>query len=153
MAKLRIGDIVEINTAKGLAYAHYAHRHKQYGALLRVFGKLFNARPDSFADLVRSRPVFMCFFPLNAAVHRRIVSIAGDEALPVEARKFPIFRAGVVDPATRKVEVWWLWDGEKEWPIGQLTAEQRQLSIRAIWNDTILVERIEAGWTPEADPT
>ncbi len=62
MAKLKIGDIVEINTAKGLAYAQYTHKHKQYGALLRVFGRLFDARPDGFVDLINSRPAFMCFF-------------------------------------------------------------------------------------------
>ncbi|MBX4868174.1 hypothetical protein HJA87_10395 [Rhizobium bangladeshense] len=148
-----MATIVEINTAKGQAYAHYVHQHKQYGALLRVFGKHFDARPDTFTELVRNRPVFMCFFPLGAAVNRRIVSIVDNVALPSDAKKFPMFRAGVVDPATRKVSVWWLWDGEKEWRIGQLTAEQRQLSIRGVWNDALLVKRIECGWTPETDPT
>ncbi|AHF84108.1 hypothetical protein RLEG3_20840 [Rhizobium leguminosarum bv. trifolii WSM1689] len=153
MAKLKIGDIVEINTAKGFSYAQYAHKHKQYGVLLRVFGKFFESRPDSFNDLVSEQPVFMCFFPLNAAVGQRIVSIVDNVALPSDAKKFPTFRAGIVDPATQKVGVWWLWDGENEWRIGQLAAEQRHLSIRGVWNDTLLIERIESGWTPETDPT
>ncbi|MGR9355874.1 hypothetical protein [Rhizobium leguminosarum] len=153
MAKLKIGDIVEIKTAKGLAYAHYAHKHKQYGALLRVFGRLFRSRPDSFTDLVSHQPAFMCFFPLNAAVNQSIVTIVDNVTLPSDAKEFPTFRTGIVDPATRKVGAWWLWDGEKEWRIGQLTAEQRHLSIRGVWNDTLLIERIESGWTPEIDPT
>ncbi|QKK15043.1 hypothetical protein [Rhizobium indicum] len=153
MAKLKIGDIVEINTAKGVAYAQYAHKHKQYGALLRVFRRIFDSQPDNFTDLVSTQPVFMCFFPLNAAVGRRIVSIVDNVALPSDAKKFPTFRTGIVDPATQRVGVWWLWDGEKEWRIGQLTAEQRHLSIRGVWNDTLLIERIESGWTPETDPT
>ena len=37
MARLKIGDIVEIETSKGNVYAQYTHKHKQYGALLRVF--------------------------------------------------------------------------------------------------------------------
>ena len=37
MARLKIGDIVEIKTGKGLVYAQYTHKHQQYGALLRVF--------------------------------------------------------------------------------------------------------------------
>lgn len=153
MAKLKIGDIVEINTTKGLAYAQYTHRHKQYGALLRVFGSLFEARPSNFTDLISSNPAFMCFFPLAAAVDQGIVSIVCNLSLPSNAQEFPIFRAGVIDPATRKVGVWWLWDGEREWRIGELTAEQRSLSIRGVWNDTLLIERIEAGWTPETDQT
>ena len=43
-------------------------------------------------------------------------------------------------------------DGEKEWRIDGMTQEQRKLSIRGVWNDTLLVERINACWTPETDP-
>lgn len=153
MAKLKIGDVVEIKTEKGLAYAQYAHKHKQYGALLRVFGNFYGTRPSDFAEHVKSKPAFMCFFPLSAAADQGIVLIVDCVALPLEAQTFPTFRAGVVDPATHKVGVWWLWDGEKEWRVGELTAEQRRLSIRGVWNDTLLIERIESGWTPETDPT
>ena len=64
-----------------------------------------------------------------------------------------LVRGGVIDPSTRKVKVWWLWDGEKEWRVGEITAEQRGLPIRGVWNDTLLIERIESGWTPETDPS
>jgi hypothetical protein len=156
MARLKIGDIVEITTGKGLAYAHYTHKHHthpRYGALLRVFGKLHGVRPSDFTELARNRPAFMCFFPLGAAVNRGIVSIVGNVVVPLEAQAFPTFRAGVIDPSTRKVKVWWLWDGEKEWRVGEITAEQRRLPIRGVWNDTLLIERIESGWTPETDPS
>jgi hypothetical protein len=59
----------------------------------------------------------------------------------------------VIDPSTGKVKVWWLWDGEREWQVGELTEEQRGLSFREVWNDTLLIERIESGWTPETDPS
>lgn len=153
MTKAKIGDIVEIKTAKGLVYAQFAQKHKQYGALLRVFGDFYNVRPNSFAGLVTNKPTFICFFPLNAALDRGIVSIVGNVALPPEAQSFPVFRAGVIDPSTRKVGVWWLWDGEKEWRVGELNAEQRKFPIRGVWNDTLLIERIESGWTSETDPT
>lgn len=152
MAKLKIGDVVEIATKNGLRYAQYTHKHKQYGALLRVLEGTYEVRPEIGSDFVKSKSVFVCFFPLNAAVQKGIVSVVCNLDVPVEARPFPVFRAGVVDPATRKVGVWWLWDGEKEWRIGELTPEQRRLSIRGVWNDTFLIERLESGWTPEADP-
>ena len=151
MARLSIGDVVEIRTAGGLAYAQYTHKHKQYGALLRVFGSFYDMRPSNCASLVRQRPVFSCFFPLGAAVSRKIVSVIGNVAVPEEAQSFPIFRAGVVDPHSNKVESWWLWDGEQEWRVGDLTSEQRKLPIRGVWNDTLLIERIESHWTPETD--
>lgn len=153
MAKLKIGDVVEIKTAKGLAYAQYAHKHKQYGALLRVFGDFYEVPQNGFAELEKNKPTSMCFFPLNAAVDQGIVSIVDNVALPTEAQVFPVFRAGVTDPSTRKVGGWWLWDGEKEWRVGDLNAEQRKFPIRGVWNDTLLIERIESGWTPETDPT
>ena len=68
-------------------------------------------------------------------------------------RAFPTFRAGTPDPVTRKVETWWWWDGEREWRVGPLTPEQRAFPIRGVWNDTMLVARLEAGWTPATDPT
>lgn len=153
MARPKIGDVVEIDTGEGFAYAHYSHQHSMYGALLRVFADLKSERPTDLASLVAGRPTFQNFFPLAAAVNRRIVSIAGNVPLSEEAKRFPTFRAGVEDPATGRVALWWLWDGQKEWRVGPLTAELRPLPIRDVWNDTLLKERILSGWTSENDPT
>jgi hypothetical protein len=154
MAKrIRIGDIVEIPTANGLAYAQFNITHDDYGALLRVFPGFFKSRPSDFVELVQQPESFVTFFPLQAAVNRNIFEIVGNASVPAFAKPFPLFRTGVVDPATRKVKTWWLWDGEKEWMVGDITIEQRKLPLRGIWNDTLLIERIEAGWTPSSDPT
>jgi hypothetical protein len=48
LMKIRFGDIAEIKTSIGLAYAIYTHRHTQppkYGALIRVFDQLYQSRP------------------------------------------------------------------------------------------------------------
>ena len=84
-------------------------------------------------------------------MNRAIVSIAGNVGVPDALKPFPIFRDGVADPRTGKVANWWFWDGEKEWRVGDLTHEQRLMPIRGVWNDTLLIERIETGWTPESD--
>jgi len=44
---------------------------------------------------------------------------------------------------------WWLWDGEKEWKIGELQPGMNALPPRAIINDTLLVERIVSAWRHE----
>jgi hypothetical protein len=44
-----IGDVIEIPTAKGLAYAHYTHQHPTHGGLVRVFDALFEVRPAHYA--------------------------------------------------------------------------------------------------------
>jgi hypothetical protein len=154
MARIKVGDVVEIPTPKGLAYAQYINKHQKYGALIRVFSSLYDHRPDNVAAEALNRAVqFICFFPLQAAVSQGIATVVGNVQVPKDASDFPTFRAGVIDPATGKVRVWWLWNGEKEWRVGALTPEQRSLPIRGVWNDTILVERITSGWRPENDPT
>jgi hypothetical protein len=152
MKRPKFGDVVEIRTAKGLAYAQYTHKHKMMGSLLRVFKGFYDSRPADFFGIVNSPPMFMCFFPLGAAVNRKIVEIAANEMIPEEAQAFPLFRSpGGIDRSGRVVN-WWLWDGEKEWYIGEkLTAEQRKLSIRGAWTDIYLIDKIESGWTPETD--
>ena len=153
MARPKLGDVVEFKTKYGLAYAQYTHKHELYGALLQVFRGFHDSRPDSFADVVGSKPMFICFFPLGAAVSRKIVSIAANAALSQEARQFPIFRvAGLSDPVTWKVRSWRLWDGTNEWKVGDLTPAQRTYPILGVWNDSILIERIETGWRSEDDP-
>ena len=127
-----------------------------YGALLRVYNTIYQTKQslDVIQSAVNSRePDFFTFFPLGAAVNRNIVSVVGNAPIPEKQKPFPLFRNGNEDPKTKNVETWWLWDGEKEWPIGKLTKEQSRLSLNEVWNDALLVERIESGWTPETDQT
>jgi hypothetical protein len=152
MKRVKIGDVVEIPTKRGLFYAQYTHKHQQYGALLRIFGENYSTRPAEFAEIVRNRPVFMTFFPLGVTVSRGIFSIVANVDLPEDSRPFPTFRAGIADPATGKVRVWWLWDGQREWRVDELTLDQRSFSILGVCNAAFLIKRIESGWTPETDP-
>ena len=147
MAKrIKIGDVFEIRTAKGLAYGQYTHKHHVFPSLVRILPGLFPSRPEDLAEIVGRKELFVVFFPLQSAINQSIFQIVGNFQVPESAQRFPVFRAGAPDP-TGKVQVWWLWDGQKEWKVGQLTEEQRGLPIRNIWNDTLLVERIEEGWS------
>jgi len=150
--RCKIGDVIEIPTRIGLAYAQYSCRHSNYGYLLRVLQTTYQSRPDHLADMVREKEKFVAFFPLQAAINREIFHVIANFPVPSEASGCPIFRTGMPDPQTRKVEIWWLWDGEKSWKVGELTSAQRKLPLRGIWNDTLLIERIETGWLPENDP-
>jgi hypothetical protein len=145
-----IGDIVEIPTSKGFAYAQFTHKQDQYGALLRVLDGTFDTRPKVFDEIVDKKHRFVTFFPLSAAIRRKIFFIVGHADVPLEAKEFPTFRAGAVGK-NRKVATWWLWDGNKEWMIGDLTPKLSHLPIREIVNDTALIHRIESGYTPEND--
>lgn len=147
--RVKIGDVVEIVTQRGFAYAHYSHKHPRFGALLRVFRGIHSVRPTNLAAIILEEPQFLVFFPLGAAVNRQIVFVVGNLPLPQHAQLFPMFRSGIADPVTKKVNVWWLWDGKKEWRVGTLTAAQQKLSMRHIVNDTELIDRIVRGYNPE----
>lgn len=151
--RLRIGDIVEIVTSKGLAYAQYTHAHTKQprmGSLLRVLRGIHPERPQGFAELAEQREQFSVFFPLRAALKQNIVHIVGHERIPDWAIAFPIFRNGLPERNGR-INDWWLWDGEKEWRVGALTSEMRSFPDLAVVNDTRLIEMIETGYTAEDD--
>lgn len=150
--RLQFGDVIEIHTPKGLAYAQYTHRHDKppkYGEMIRVLPGLFKKRPGSFASLVTKTERFNTFVPLGAMVRRKIVEIVANEVIPERCKAFPVFRSGNPHPKTGKIDVWWLWDGERSWEVGQLTDEMKKLSIEGCCNDTYLIECIVDGWSPE----
>ena len=140
----KIGDIVEIPLPDGgTGYAQYTHKHKRYGALLRVFRA--REKVEHISELSNAPHQFTTFFPLGAAVNREIVRVAGNLPIREELKEFPMFRAGVPNESG-VVEIWWLWDGENEERIGKLSPEQMEYPIRGVINDTLLIERICSGW-------
>jgi len=148
-ARPLIGDIVEIPVGTKLAYAQFTHKHRQYGSLLRVLPGIRDARPTAFAELASGDHQFIAFFPLGAACNRKIVSVVAHESIPPHAQAFPVFRACVRTKDGRGP--YWLWDGVKEWKIGDLQPGMEKLPIRGVVNDTLLVQRILQGWRHEFD--
>jgi len=141
----RPGDVIEISTPAGLAYAQYTHKHEappRYGALIRVLPGIFESRPSTFASLVQERERFWVFFPVGPACHRGMVRVVAEEQLPLWAYRFPTFRSG-------RSGLWFLWDGETEKQVEQLSEVERSLPWKnGIWNLAMLVTRIASGWMP-----
>jgi hypothetical protein len=148
----QIGDVIEIPTPVGLAYAHYTHKHDsppRYGALIRVLPGIYGFRPTDFSLMVEQEPQFITFFPLGAACSKKIVSVVANETVPSSATSFPVFRTSI---RTRQgYGPWWLWDGVSERMVGKLEPQMKHLPIRGVINDTLLVERIVQGWRHERD--
>jgi hypothetical protein len=147
----QIGDVIEIETASGLAYAQYTHEHREpprMDSLIRVLPGLFDRQPD-LAVLVEQEERFSVFFRLHAALCRRIFRIAANEPVPPSKRPFPIFRSRARDEIP--AGPWYYWDGKREWHESRWrrTPKWRRAALNEIWNDTLLVERIAAGWSPE----
>lgn len=155
----RIGDVIEVDTANGRAYAQYCYEdagRTGLGALLRVLPGFFTARPASFTELVAMPERYFVYFPVRAAVRSGEVSIVGHEPVPEWARDAPLMRWGLPMPdktgGRPRVHVWWLMRGnerlEPPIPAEDLSVEQERLSLREQVNYPALVSRLEAGWEP-----
>ena len=144
----RVGDVIEVPTPQGFAYAHYTHRHDEppcYGALLRVLPGLHPLRPADFSALSAQAPIFSTFFPLGAACNRRIVSVVASEPIAESSKRFPTFRSNFSSSGP-----WVLWDGQNEWQLPTLTQDQlKAYPPLGVINDTLLVQRIIQGWRHE----
>jgi len=149
MKSAKPGDIIQIETTRGVALARFMAQDPFHGALLDVFNEIHSAVPRDIFSAISKEPAFQTFFPLNHAVRNGIVKVVGH--CPVPAGYIPpLFRVGFRD-RNGIVEDWWLWDGNKEWKVGKLTSEQKRFPIRRTINDAKLVELIEREWTPESD--
>lgn len=122
------------------------------GPLIRVFPDVHSLPPQDLNVLVQQETDFWIFFPVTESLKRGIISKVAHCSIPAHAQGMPLFRNGNIDPVTGKVDIWWLWDGEKSWKVGAITDEQRRLPILGAWNDVMLMKRIEEGWLPERDP-
>src|SRR5262249_26140254 len=132
---LIVGDVVEVVTDKGLAYAQCSHLHPTFGPLLRVLPGFHRVQPSEFLTVVNQRESFHVFMLWDSSVDPAMMRIISHQEVPEQSKSFPLFRDGIRDPSTGRVTVWWLWDGEKEWPVGELTSEQRKLPLRVFWDE------------------
>jgi hypothetical protein len=146
-----IGDVLEVETPSGLAYFQYTFKHiapPVYGELIRVLPGLYQFRPSHLAELVREKERFFTFYPVGAACRKDLVKIVGREQIPPSAKGIPLMRKAGWRDQNGRITGWWLWDGKKTWAVEALTPEQMALSILAVWNHAMLVERIAKGWMP-----
>lgn len=155
MAKrVKFGDVIEIVTSKGYAYAQYTHKDSMMGALLRIFKGIYEKKPSNIEQVLNNEIQFSTFFPLQAAVNRKIVEIIANCEIRDDLIAFPIMRVmGLTDPSTKKAISWGLRDGDSTFKrVRTLTEEEKKLPIEETCNDTMLISRIESEWTPEQDP-
>ena len=138
----KLGDILEISVEGGYGYLQYTHQHERYGGLVRAFDLVSSNRLASIESL-RFVPIrFSTFFPVRAAKKEGIVTVVGSLPIRESLQDFPIFQARAPGEGP-----WWLWDGETEWEVGELTKKEMCYPTRGVVNDTLLREMISSGYT------
>ncbi|GAA3102553.1 hypothetical protein GCM10010520_54600 [Rhizobium viscosum] len=150
MAKrIKIGDVIQILTSKGVSYAQVTHKHLRYGHLLRVFDGFYADRLDNFSKVVASPVLFSAFFPVQKAVDEGLVANVGNSSVTDANSVFPIFRTSARDRDRRRGP-WWLWNGETEVMLSRdLSDQEKKYPVHGIISAPLLVERIEMGYRAE----
>ena len=146
MARITIGDIFEIKTSKGRAYLHYVFKDETNGDLVRVLSGLHSNRPENVEQLASTDECFFVFFPLSAANKRKIVEKIGHYE-GVIYKKPEYMR---IEHSVKGEFLGWHIVNTDTWHrelVKVLDDSQKKLSPWGIWNDTLLIERLEEGWT------
>lgn len=147
----KIGDVIEIATAQGFAYAQFTHDIPLQCELLRILPGLYPSRPSNLDSLVRQRERYVTFFLLRNFLYssRAGVAIVGHFEIPARNRPVPLFRSPALEPRELGPPPYWtLWDGERRWQVDRLTEAQRDLPVGGIPHREVFLDQIATGWSP-----
>lgn len=139
------GDIVEVETPKGLAYVQLTHTHPSYPPVVKFLKGTYQDRPNNVAVLADEKaPVAM--LPLTGALTKlglKHVRVANTD-IPFGEQKFPIFRMPI---RGKKGEIlyWWFWDGQGLTFSSELVERQDQLPMREVMSSERFLTQLMAG--------
>ncbi len=163
----RIGDVIEIATPKGFAYAQFTHDHPIRGEVLRILPGLYATRPADLAALVQQRERYVTFYGLRSILMDNEVTVVGGREVlevaivglfpvPARNRPFPLFRSPGGDIQDNGEFPFWTlwdgWDGETAQRVERLTESQRDLPLSGNPSHPLFIDRIVTGWSPRDWP-
>jgi hypothetical protein len=141
-AKIRAGDVLELQAGSRFAYVQYIGKHPEYGdAILVIPG--FHERETSltsenFAD------GYVTFYPASAAASQGLVDVVSH--LPPPPVPTRLRRAG--RRSGTQVETWIIEEGAREVVKEKLSEGELRLPVASIWNHEFLIQRIAERWNP-----
>ncbi|WP_082768034.1 hypothetical protein [Ectopseudomonas composti] len=145
--KVKLGDVLQILTSHGVAYAQVTHRHPEFGYLIRVFSGFYERIPSDFSTVVKSEVQFSAFFVVQSAVNQGLLSVVANVPVADNLQAFPTFRSRNGGSGGSI----WLWSGGDAIRLERdLSLEEQKHSTRGIISAPLLVERIENGYRAEA---
>ncbi len=129
----------------GFAVGLMTHYLERIGHLVWMAEPIFEEEP-TVADVMRIHDWrWPIFFPLDAAVRRKIVIPIGVVPIPDALRPFPVMRSG-------SKRMGWMAFTETDGVRQRLgRTNDPRLPIFSVVNDTWLKEKVVAGWKPELE--
>ena len=150
--RARLGDVLEVNTPRGLAYIHYTYfTYRPYFEVIRVLPGFFATRPADFSSLVNDPRAFFAFYPVRGAVSQELVEVVAYHPVSPD-RAFPaVYRWAGARNREGRVLAWRICEGTQETLVRELSEEQRYLPIFSIFLHDSLVSALTKEWRPEHD--
>lgn len=141
-----MGDVIQILTSEGVAYAQVTHKHPEFGYLIRIFSGFHNTRPKDFSAVVSCSVQLSAFFPVQSAVNQGLLSVVDNTPVPESLQVFPTFRSRNGGPGGSI----WLWSGGDAVRLDRcLLPEELTYPTEGIISAPLLVERIEKNYRAE----
>lgn len=141
MKKLILGDILEVRTAKGLAYLQVALRNATFGEFVRILPGIFSERPGDLEMLAKKDATFSTFFPASYATGEGLLEKIGHADVPENDQVLPLMRMGVDRDGSGSILSWSLFDGEKQ-VAAKMAEDERELPIVSVPSFDVLQRMI-----------
>lgn len=146
--RIRLGDVVEIPTARGRVYGQLSHTHGMAGEVLRILPGYFETRPADLESLVAGPTRYFVFVAIDVAVRRlHVFHHVQLLAVPDHAKRFPPIIIVPFDGIDGPL-LWKLWDGESEWLSPTPVHGGRKLSQPSSHSPRLVIAELEAGLEP-----
>ena len=90
--RVKVGDVIEVATKRGLAYVQLTHRGRLIGDVVRVLPGFLAERPKSFHSIVQQNSELQLQTAMGIWVHRGNFVVVANEPVPESAKTLPLFR-------------------------------------------------------------
>lgn len=140
--KIQLGDVFQLNTNKGRVMLQYVY----FGSVefIKVYRTFYFDLPNELETFMKESEYFILQFPIKAAHKMKIIEKVGNAKFKFMLPEFMKHRS-------------FNKDGIKGWTIVNtktyrlrftefLTEEEKYLSPFGVWNDTLLISRLENDW-------
>jgi hypothetical protein len=146
MKKISLGDIFEMETNAGLAYLQYVGNIPSKLDIIRILSGLYASPPNNFQDLAIKKEQFFIQFVIKKAASMGILKWVTN--VPIDGILLPRYYR---TEATFQKTGWEIVDitNSKRIFTQTLSKEEIGFSPYEFWNDTLLKERLAAGWKLE----
>jgi len=143
---LKPGLAFRLACDNGFAVGLMTHHVDRFGHLIWIAEPMFDDAPTLEEAQSIRRWRWPVFFPLGAAIRRKVVTPIGVIPIPPDLVRFPVLRGSL--GAAGKWRTLTFIDG-KEKLLGW--AEDATIPINKLVNDTALKEMLISGWAPEKE--